>query len=141
VLSGGTWAPVAAFDAIQRASIASKACALMGFIGTSSPVLESPGAFGPPTSGAYWLNMSYCTGSEAAYMECLCPELYWEYSYYGGCYYRGCGYPYGSPNLQVRHIACREPAINLQSGNATALAANQVVVTCPIPGGCFRVFA
>jgi len=131
VLRGGAWAPVAVYDATRRASVASKACTLLGFISASSPVLESPGAFGPPSTSAGWLNMSYCSGLEPAYTECTCGyfSYYYGYDYRGSCYYYGtCGYTY------YQETPCRDSAVTLQTGNETALAAKQVAVTCPAPG-------
>jgi len=127
VLRGGLWAPVAAYDATRRAGIASKACALLGFTSASSPVLESPDTFGPPSTSAGWLNMSYCSGLEPAYTECTCGYIYTYYSYD----YRGSGGHYYS---YYSETSCRDSQVPLQTGNATALAANQVAVTCPAPG-------
>jgi len=114
LLYGGTWVPAAAYNLSGRLSIAHKACALLGFVAATPPLLESPNAFGGPPANASWLNMSYCHGMEGSYLECKCTIK----DYYNGLY----------------EGSCADQSVRLQPSNETVLRANQVAFTCPTPG-------
>lgn len=101
VLRHGVWIAVRRSGDVRDGLAAAVVCRQLGYAGSSAPIAEAAGTFGPPSSGPS-LVLDNCVGSEASLEQCGCAS-------YGFWPIYECAvaasYPAGSTDIPISALA------------------------------------